>query len=41
MESIIYVGMDVHSTNYTLCCFSFGAADTFAHVDVQPAPETS
>lgn len=25
MTSIIYVGMDVHTTNYTLCCYS--AAD--------------
>ena len=22
MTSIIYVGMDVHTTNYTLCCYS-------------------
>lgn len=22
MASIIYVGMDVHTTNYTLCCYS-------------------
>ena len=23
MTSIIYVGMDVHKENYTLCCYSF------------------
>ena len=23
MNSILYVGMDVHKENYTLCCYSF------------------
>ena len=22
MASIIYVGMDVHTTNYTMCCYT-------------------
>ena len=22
MKSITYIGMDVHTTNYTLCCYS-------------------
>ena len=25
MNKIIYIGMDVHSTNYTLCCFEPGS----------------
>ena len=23
MNSILYVGMDVHKENYTICCYSF------------------
>jgi len=23
MNSILYIGMDVHTENYTLCCYSF------------------
>ena len=30
MNSIIYVGMDVHTTNYTLCCFSPDKDSVFA-----------
>ena len=30
MKSIIYVGMDVHTTNFTLCCYNFGNDEVFA-----------
>ena len=33
MTSIIYIGMDVHITNYTLCCYTVDADDTFAVVN--------
>ena len=36
MESIIYVGMDVHTTNYTLCCYSVADDRIFAGVQVEP-----
>ena len=36
MTSIIYIGMDVHITNYTLCCYTVDADDTFAVVNVKP-----
>ena len=36
MTSIIYVGMDVHTTNYTLCCYSIEKDEIFAAVDVAP-----
>ena len=26
MKSITYIGMDVHTTNYTLCCYSVEGA---------------
>ena len=36
MKSIIYVGMDVHSTNYTLSCYSLENDTNFATVQVEP-----
>jgi len=36
MTSIIYVGMDVHTTNYTLCCYSFENDEVFAATQMQP-----
>ena len=36
MTSIIYVGMDVHTTNYTLCCYSFENDQVFAITQVDP-----
>ena len=36
MNSIIYVGMDVHTTNYTLCCFSPDSDKVFAVAQVEP-----
>lgn len=35
-NSIIYVGMDVHTTNYTLVCYSIEKDDFFAPVQVAP-----
>jgi len=36
MTSIIYVGMDVHTTNYTLCCYSSEKDEIFATTQMQP-----
>ena len=36
MRSILYVGMDVHTTNYTLCCYSIEKDEAFAVVQVEP-----
>jgi len=36
MTSIIYVGMDVHTTNYTLCCYDFGKDKIFAVTQMEP-----
>jgi len=36
MTSIIYVGMDVHTTNYTLCCYSFENDQIFAMTQMSP-----
>ena len=36
MTSIIYVGMDVHTTNYTLCCYSFENDQVFAVTQIEP-----
>ena len=36
MTSIIYVGMDVHTTNYTLCCYSMEDDRFFAEAQVEP-----
>jgi len=36
MTSIIYVGMDVHTTNYTLCCYSITTDQIFATATMEP-----
>lgn len=36
MNSILYVGMDVHSTNFTLCTFSIGDEKGKFHHTVEP-----
>jgi transposase len=36
MTSIFYVGMDVHTTNYTLCCYSVATDKIFATATLQP-----
>jgi len=36
MTSIIYVGMDVHTTNYTLCCYSVTTDNVFAMATMDP-----
>ena len=36
MESILYVGMDVHTTNYTLCTYSIETDKEFGLVKFGP-----
>ena len=36
MNSIIYVGMDVHKASFTLSCFSVTTQETFATVKISP-----
>jgi len=36
MSSIIYVGMDVHTTNYTICCYSITTDKIFAQTTMEP-----
>lgn len=36
MTSIIFIGMDVHTTNFTLCAFLLGADDCFAETQIHP-----
>ena len=36
MKSIIYVGMDVHSTSFTLSCYSLSTQETFATLKIEP-----
>ncbi len=36
MNSITYVGMDVHSTNYTLCAFTMEGQKIFAETKINP-----
>ena len=36
MTSILYVGMDVHTTNYTLCCYSIEKDEVFSVVQMEP-----
>ena len=36
MTSIIYVGMDVHTTNYTLCCYRIENDTIFATTTMEP-----
>ena len=36
MNSIIYVGMDVHKENYTLCCYSFDEDELMYQQRIEP-----
>ena len=36
MKSIIYVGMDVHSTSFTLSCYSLRTQSAFATLKTEP-----
>jgi hypothetical protein len=36
MNSIINIGMDVHSTNYTLCGFTMAGQRPFAQTSINP-----
>ena len=36
MTSIIYVGLDVHTSNYTACCYSMSDDRAFAVVQMEP-----
>ena len=36
MKSIVYVGMDVHSSNYTLSCYMVENDCCFATVQIEP-----
>ena len=36
MASIIYVGMDVHTTNFTFCCYTVDSDRGFAVAQTEP-----
>ena len=36
MTSILYIGMDVHTTNYTLCIYTLETQQSFGRVQVEP-----
>ena len=36
MTSITYVGMDVHTTNYTICCYEMQNDSTFGMMQLEP-----
>ena len=36
MRSILYIGMDVHTTNYTLCSYSMETQQPFGRMQVEP-----
>ena len=36
MNIILYVGIDVHTTNYTLCCYSVEDDRPFAQIQLKP-----
>ena len=36
MNSIVYVGMDVHASNYTLSCYTLTNDECFATVQMEP-----
>ncbi len=36
MNSITYIGMDVHTTNYTLCAYTMEGQETFAETRINP-----
>ena len=39
MTSITYVGLDVHTTNYTAACYRFETDNTFAVAELKPKAE--
>ena len=39
MTRITYVGLDVHTTNYTATCYRFETDSTFAVVQLKPKAE--
>ena len=36
MTSILYVGLDVHTSNYSACCYSMNDDTVFAEVQMKP-----
>ncbi len=36
MNNITYIGMDVHTTNYTLCAFTMEGQKTFTETRINP-----
>ena len=36
MTSITYIGMDVHTTNYTLCAYTIAGQQPFAQTTINP-----
>ena len=36
MTNIIYIGMDVHTTNYTLCAFTMEGKKAFGRMTINP-----
>ena len=36
MTSILYIGMDVHTTNYTLCSYTMETQRPFGRMQVEP-----
>ena len=36
MNSITYIGMDVHTTNYTLCAFTLQTQQPFFELQIKP-----
>lgn len=36
MNSIIYIGMDVHTTNYTLCAYTLATMTPFGEMQIEP-----
>ena len=36
MNSVTYIGMDVHTTNYTLCAFTLQTQSPFFELQVRP-----
>ena len=38
MTSITYIGMDVHTTNFTFCSYSLETDAPFAQVTLPPVP---
>ena len=39
MTSITYVGLDVHTTNYTAACYRFETDNAFAVTELKPKAE--